>query len=111
MIQRLPHLKILAASRERLNLQGEWMYELHGLPVPPVEFADKVDDYSAAVLFIKRAQRIKTNFEMSESEKAELIQICHLVEGIPLALELAAAWVGMLSCREIAREIELNKDF
>ena len=111
ILQRLPHLKIITTSRERLNLQGEWMYELHGLPVPPVEFADKLDDYSAAVLFVQRAQRIKIDFEISEAEKAELIQICHLVEGIPLALELAAAWVGMLTCEEIAREIESNKDF
>lgn len=111
MLQRLPQLKMLTTSRERLNLQGEWMYELHGLPVPPVEFADKLDDYSAAVLFRQRAQRIRTDFEISEAEKAELIRICHLVEGIPLALELAAAWVGMLTCKEIAREIESNKDF
>ena len=94
-IRRLPHLKILTTSRERLNLQGEWMYELHGLPVPPVEFADKLDDYSAAVLFVHSAQRIRTDFDMSESEKTELVQICHLVEGIPLAIELAAAWAGM----------------
>ena len=110
-LQRLPHLKILTTSRERLNLQGEWMYELHGLPVPPVEFADKLDDYSAAVLFIQRARQIKSDFEIGGSEKSELVQICRLVEGIPLAIELAAAWVGMLTCEEIAREIESNIDF
>ena len=111
IIQRLPHLKILTTSRERLNLQGEWMYELHGLPVPPVEFADKLDDYSAAVLFMHRAGHIKPDFEVSESERLELIRICRLVEGVPLAIELAAAWVGMLTCGEIAREIEANVDF
>lgn len=110
-LERIPSLKILAISRERLNLHGEWMYELHGLPVPPVEFADKLDDYSAAVLFMQRARHIKPDFEVGEAERLELIQICRLVEGVPLAIELAAAWVGMLTCGEIAREIEANVDF
>jgi len=110
-LQRLPQLKILTTSRERLNLQGEWMYELHGLPVPPVEFADKLDDYSAAVLFIQRAQQIRTDFVINEDEKNYLVHICRLVDGVPLAIELAAAWVGMLTCEEIAREIESNIDF
>ena len=69
MLQRLPHLKILTNSRERLNLQGEWDYELHGLPVPPPEFLDKMDDYSAAVLFVQSARPIKTDFEIGESER------------------------------------------
>ena len=111
LLRRLPHLKILTTSRERLNLQGEWMYELHGLPVPSAEFADKLDEYSATVLFIQRAQQIKTDFNVNDAERNDLIQICRLVEGVPLAIELAAAWVGMLSCGEIAREIESNIDF
>jgi len=110
-LQRIPQLKILTTSRERLNLQGEWMYELHGLPVPPVEFEDKLDDYSAAVLFMQRAQQIRTDFALSNVERSDLVRICRLVEGVPLAIELAAAWVGMLSCGEIAREIESNIDF
>jgi len=110
-LQRLHHLKILTTSRERLNLHGEWMYELHGLPVPPVEFEDRLDEYSAAVLFIQRAKHVKTDFAIGDSEKGDLVRICCLVEGTPLAIELAAAWVGMLTCSEIAREIESNIDF
>lgn len=111
LLERIPSLKILATSRERLSLHGEWVYELHGLPVPPVEFADKLDEYSAAVLFMQRARHIQPDFEVNESERLELIRICRLVEGVPLAIELAAAWTGMLSCREIAQEIETNIDF
>jgi len=110
-LQKIPELKILTTSRERLNLQGEWMYELHGLPVPPVEFTDKLGDYSSAALFIQRACQIKDDFELSELDKTEVVRICHLVDGVPLAIELAAAWVGMLSCNEIAHEIESNIDF
>ena len=111
ILQRIPHLKILATSRERLNLQGEWMYELHGLPVPPDDLADKLDDYSAAALFIQRARQIKNDFQIDALERVDLIRICRLVEGIPLAIELAAAWVGMFTCGEIASEIEANMDF
>ena len=82
-LQRLPHIKILTTSRERLNLHGEWMYELHGLPVPPAEISVKLDDYSAAVLFIHSAQRIDTDFEISNAEKKAVIQICRLLEGVP----------------------------
>ncbi|NPV75635.1 MAG: helix-turn-helix domain-containing protein [Anaerolineae bacterium] len=110
-LERIPSLKILATSRERLNLHGEWTYELHGLPVPPVEFADRLDDYSAAVLFLQRARHIQPNFEVGEAERLEVSRICLLVEGIPLAIELAAAWVGLLTCAEIAHEIEANVDF
>lgn len=111
LLQRVPLLKILTTSRERLNLQGEWVYELRGLPVPPLEFANRLDEYSAVVLFMQRAQQIKPDFEFSESERFAVISICRLVEGVPLAIELAAAWVGILSCAEIAREIEANVDF
>jgi predicted ATPase/transcriptional regulator with XRE-family HTH domain len=112
LLQRLPHLKVLITSRERLNLHGEWMYELHGLPVPPTEYADRLDEYSAAVLFVQSARRVKIDFEIEEKEeRAALVRICQLLEGIPLAIELAAAWAGMLSCTEIADEIESNIDF
>lgn len=111
MLQRLPNLKILATSREFLNLRGEWTYELHGLPLPPLDFEGSLDDFSAAVLFIHNAKRIKIDFDVADKERLALIKICHLLEGIPLAIELAAAWVGMLTCQEIAQEIENNIDF
>jgi len=110
-LRRLPQLKILTTSRERLNLQGEWMYELHGLPVPPIEFEDNLDDFSAAVLFIQRAQHIRTDFSICYPERNDLVKICRLVDGVPLAIELAAAWVGILTCSEIAGEIASNIDF
>ncbi len=111
ILQRFSNIKILCTSRERLNLHGEWTYELHGLPIPPAEFTDRLEDYSAAILFMERARQIHTEFDLTEVDKPALVRICHLVEGIPLAIELAAAWVGLLSCWEIAEEIEKNVDF
>lgn len=111
ILQRFPSIKILCTSRERLNLQGEWIYELHGLPFPPHGSVDGLEDYSAAVLFVECARRVNAEFELTEADKPALIQICQLVEGIPLAIELAAAWVGVLSCGEIAQEIASGIDF
>lgn len=111
ILRRFPNIKILCTSRERLNLHDEWMYELHGLPIPPNEFVDKLEDYSAAELFLQRARQIHAEFELTETDRPALVRICQLLEGIPLAIELAAAWAGLLSCREIAQEIERNIDF
>jgi len=111
LLQRLPNIKILVTSRERLNLQGEWTYELHGLAIPPQEFSGRLENYSAAELFIQSALRASAEFKITESEQPALIQICQLLDGTPLAIELAAAWVEMLSCQEIAHEINSNIDF
>lgn len=108
---RLPKIKILGTSRERLNLQGEWMYELHGLSVPPNNFVGKLVEYTSVELFRKSAQRIKADFEVTDDDEPHLVAICQLVEGVPLAIELAAAWVCVLSCREIAHEIKTSMDF
>ena len=111
ILLRFSEIKILCTSRERLNLHGEWTYELHGLPLPPSEFVEALEDYSAPALFLQRARQINAGFELGAGDTHALVQICHLVDGIPLALELAAAWTGMLSCHEIAREIEANIGF
>lgn len=111
ILQRFSNIKILSTSRERLNLHGEWIYELHGLPIPPSGFVDQLEDFSAAVLFVQSARRLEAMFELTEADKPALVRICQLVEGIPLAIELAAAWVGVLSCKEIANEIESSIDF
>jgi predicted ATPase len=111
ILQRLPRVKILATSRERLNLHGEWMFELHGLPVPAQDYAGMLEDYGAAALFLLSARRLKADFELSPDDRPVLARICRQLDGIPLAVELAAGWVGMLSCREIAGEIEASMDF
>lgn len=110
-LRRLPCLKVLVTSRERLNIQGEWNYELYGLAVPPVDFLDRIEQYSAVELFIQKARRVKADFYLGDADKVSVVRICQLLDGIPLAIELAAAWVGVLSCHEIAQEIDSNIDF
>jgi len=111
LLQEAPGVKLLITSRERLNLQGEWLFDIQGLPVPPLGQLDLVEEYSSVGLFLQSAQRVQAGFELNAEERLAVSRICHLVEGMPLAIQLAAAWVQLLSCQEIAEEIERNLDF
>jgi predicted ATPase/transcriptional regulator with XRE-family HTH domain len=106
-----PGVKLLVTSRERLNLQGEWVVELAGLPPPPEELGAGFEESSAVALFLQTARRAQSGFALSIDERACIARICRLVEGMPLAIELAAAWVRVLPCSEIAAEIERTLDF
>ncbi|NJN53647.1 MAG: tetratricopeptide repeat protein [Anaerolineae bacterium] len=100
-----PHVKYLVTSREALNLQEEWLYSVPGLAFPKEfdnDLASQSDD--AVQLFNERAQRVYPDFALDKEVEA-VVQICQLVEGMPLALELAAAWRKTLNCQEIADEI------
>ncbi|HEX5502342.1 MAG TPA: tetratricopeptide repeat protein [Thermomicrobiales bacterium] len=99
-----PGLRLLATSREALNLQEEWRYPLAGLTVPD-EGADDPAQAEAVRLFAERAQQVRPDFALA-AERAGVVRLCRLVEGLPLALELAAVWVRILSCAAIADEIE-----
>ena len=114
-----PNVKVLITSRERLNLQEEWVYELQGMTFPESspEEADVHDGgqtgtevYSALQLFEQRAQQTQADFDLM-AEYPAVVRICQLVEGMPLGLELAASWTNLMPCREIAAEIEQNLDF
>jgi predicted ATPase len=113
ILEQAPAVKLLVTSRERLNLRGEWIFEVEGMPVPAEEEAAPLQqEYCTALhLFLQSARRVRTDFSLSEQDLAHVIRICRLVEGIPLGIELAAAWVKMLSCAEIAREIEHSYTF
>ncbi|MFN8446092.1 MAG: tetratricopeptide repeat protein [Caldilineaceae bacterium] len=111
ILEQCAGVKLLATSRERLSLQGEWVFDLQGLPVPPEDDMNLVAETSAVSLFVERAQRVQANFRLDADNQRAILRICRQVEGLPLGIELAAAWVHMLSCTEIAQEIEQNIDF
>jgi predicted ATPase/DNA-binding SARP family transcriptional activator len=113
MIANAPDLKMMVTSRQQLNLAGEWIKEIHGMSYPkdePLEPAT-IQGYSAVQLFIQSAKRAQAGFQVASNDYSALVQITRLVEGTPLALELAAAWVRVLSLPEIASEIECSLDF
>jgi predicted ATPase/DNA-binding SARP family transcriptional activator len=102
--------QILITSRERLHLSAEQVYPIQGLAYGALSTADPAE--SAAVrLFEQCAHRNAPDFVLGDEVLADVMRICHLVEGMPLAIELAAAWIGMLSPAQIAAEIERNLNF
>lgn len=104
-------MKLPVTSRERLSLQWEWTFELQGLPVPGDDRVEDLEAYSAVALFVHSARRARIDFALTAEDRPQVARICRLVEGMPLGIELAAAWSRTLSCREIAQEIERNLDF
>lgn len=105
-----PGLKLLVTSREVLNLQEEWLYPVTGLPIPTdLSNPDTIAD-DAVALFIERARRVRPDFS-PQTELADIVHICQLVEGTPLAVELAAAWIKTLNCTDIVTEIQKNITF
>ena len=110
ILQQAPRMTILVTSRERLNLQEEWVYEVSGLTYPKSDIASDKTSYSAVTLFRQCALRMGRRSSFNEAELASITRICQLVEGIPLGIELAAAWLRVHSCEEIAREVERNLD-
>ena len=111
IIENAPNIKFLVTSRERLNLQGEWTFDVEGMSFPENGNGAGLEKYSALVLFFERARQVDPDFELSEEVYPHIRRICQLAGGMPLGIELAAAWVSMLSCQEIAQEIEKNIDF
>ncbi|HUG38910.1 MAG TPA: tetratricopeptide repeat protein [Longimicrobiales bacterium] len=111
IVRGAPGVVLLVTSRERLELQGETVLRLQGLACPPPDANGTAADYDGVRLFVRSARRVDRTFELRSANAADVGRICRLVEGLPLALELAAACVGVLSPAEIAREIELRHDF
>ena len=97
-------IKLLVTSRERLQLRGEQLFPLQGLEM--VKSEDSAAEAPAAQLFINIARRTVPDFELLEGDAEQLQRICRLVAGMPLGLELAASWVGLLPLCDIAAEIE-----
>jgi predicted ATPase/DNA-binding CsgD family transcriptional regulator len=111
IMQQAPAVKLLVTSRAALSLPQEWLYPVEGLPFPASYQGDHQDqgiEASAAVrLFVERARQIVPGFSLHDNQAA-VVQICQLVDGLPLAIEMAASWTKTLRCSEIAAEIRHN---
>jgi predicted ATPase len=110
LLSKAQNLKLLVTSRERLNLPGEWVMEVLGLSYPGNKDAQAISQYPAAHLFLKMAERA-SGFQPAPSDWPAITRICQYLEGIPLGIEMAAAWTRLLSCHEIAGEVEKSLDF
>ena len=110
IIESAPRVQILSTSRESLNLRSEWQFEVKGLPLPRSEEDAEFDKNSAVTLFLQRANQANPGFTLKDEDRAAILRICKMVEGIPLAIELSAVWTRTLSCHDIASEIEKSLD-
>ncbi len=107
--ERAPEITLLVTSHERLQMRGEQLFPLGGLELAPNEGSAR--EAPAAQLFLKIARRAVPDFQLLAGDEEHMLRICWLVEGMPLGLELAASWVGLLPLSEISTEIDQSLDF
>jgi len=104
-----PNLKILATSREALGLEGEMIWPVPILPLPVAQHISLVDllmEYDGIRLFVERASAVKPDFRLNEQNARFVVQVCQRLDGMPLAIELAAVRTRMMSVGEIAKHLD-----
>ncbi len=111
ILQAAPHVHIVVTSRERLNLYEERVFTLKGLALPDLTAQPSLDEIvqsEAVRLFLGAARRVRHDFQLQPQDYPTLVEVCHFLMGMPLALEMAAAWVDTLSVSDILQEIRLD---
>jgi predicted ATPase/class 3 adenylate cyclase len=109
LLRQCPRVTILASSREALGIDGEQAYRVPSLSLPDPKQAHtpaSVAPFEAVQLFTDRALLARSDFQVTHQNAATLVSICHRLDGIPLAIELAAARVRSLSIEEIDRKLD-----
>ena len=108
LLRACPELHFLATSRQKLSVEGEQAW-----PVPPLSYPEKdissiksMGDYDAVQLFMERSRLVDPGFEIDARNFSALVKVTRLLEGMPLAIELAAARVSELNVVELARRLE-----
>ncbi len=113
LLHAAPRVTWLVTSQERLGLQAEWVFELEGLARPPIEatrpgLSEPIEGFAAVRLFVERARQAQRHFALDPQTAPAVVRICQLVEGLPLAIELAAAQVRDQTVDVIAADISAN---
>jgi predicted ATPase/DNA-binding XRE family transcriptional regulator len=109
ILQTVSNVKVLASSREALGIEGEVTYSVPPLKMPDLTnlpLLDSLSQYEAVKLFIDRAASAVPNFKVTNENAPTLVQICHRLDGVPLAIELAAAKIRVLGVEQIARRLD-----
>jgi len=107
LLERCQNLKVLATSRQELGIVGEAIYAMPSLPLPgPSEDSlEMLSEYESVRLFAERAVLALTSFQLTKENIQTIVEICRKVDGIPLAIELAAARVNILQVEEILKQV------
>ncbi len=109
ILQQCADVKILASSREALGVPGERPFHVPPLTIPQNDqqsLLDEWEQYEAMRLFVERAQIVLPEFQVTADNVRPLVQICQQLDGIPLALELAAARMKILTTTQIADRLD-----
>ena len=109
LLSACPQLKLLASSREALGVAGEMPYRVPSMPFPDphkMPELDKFLQYEAVRLFVERANTVLPGFQVTDKNARAVIQICQRLDGIPLAIELAAARMSMLTTEQLAQRLD-----
>lgn len=104
LLARCPHLKILVTSRARLHVQGEYEFPVSPLALPNLQqlpASETLARSAAVVLFLQRVQAVKPGFQLTDANARVVAEICVRLDGLPLALELAAARIKLFSPQEL----------
>lgn len=111
LLERCSNLTLVATSRERLSLREERALPLTGLSVPPDGASSReASSYPAVELFVQCARRARPAFVLDEAAAPAVVRICRRLDGLPLGIELAAAWLRLLPVDEVARELATSVD-
>ena len=110
LLANCPNIKVLATSREVLNISGEATYQTPSLLLPEQDeiSLDTLTDSESIRLFTERATLALSSFALTNENASTVIEICRKVDGIPLAIELAAAYVNMLQVKEILDQLNAS---
>ncbi|HVS49039.1 MAG TPA: tetratricopeptide repeat protein [Candidatus Dormibacteraeota bacterium] len=109
LLRSCPRLTILATSREGLNIPGEALMPVPSLRVPDGDSLPPLDElraYEAISLFVDRCSSYQPAFALTQENAADIVRICRRLDGVPLALELAAARVRVLSVAQVAKRLD-----
>ena len=109
LLQNAPRLVILATSREILGVAGEVHYRVPPMTMPDPRRLPQLDElarFDALRLFVERARMVSPGFNLTDDNAKAVVQITQRLDGIPLAIELAAAWVRLLSVGQIALRLD-----
>lgn len=109
LLELCPQLRILATSRTPLGITGEIVWEVRPLGVPEpgtTRSLDHLERFEAVQLFVDRAAGVLPDFRLTDENALAIAQICRQLDGIPLALELAAAWVRALTVEQISARLD-----
>ncbi|ADB35848.1 transcriptional regulator, winged helix family [Kribbella flavida DSM 17836] len=103
LLAECPRLRVLTTSREPLGIPGEHLHQVGPLALPPVDATD--DDYPSIRLFVDRARAVRPDFAVSDANREAIAEICRRLDGMPLAIELAAARLRALTPQQIVERL------